>query len=113
MVFKDKLKRRAIKSTEVRVLEKINYNDVLLKPIVTEKSMKVQETLNKYAFVVHKDSNKNDVKVAIKLIYNVDPEAINIIHSPYKWRNRKPLVRKEYKKAIVTLKQWDKIEIVK
>ncbi len=113
MVFKDKLRRRAIKSTEVKVLNKINYNDVLLSPIVTEKTMKLQETLNKYAFVVHKDSNKNDVKVAVKLIYNVDPEAIDIIHSPYKGRNRRPLVRKDYKKAIITLKKGDKIEIVK
>lgn len=113
MVFKDKLRRRAIKSTEVKVLTKLNHNDVLLSPIITEKSMKAQELLNKYAFVVHKDSNKNDVKIAIKLIYNIEPESINIIHSPYKGRNRKALVRKDYKKAIITLKKWDKIEIVK
>jgi len=84
----------------------------ILKPIITEKAFKQNESMNKYFFKVHKDCNKNDVKVAIKEIYWVSPKSVNIVSVPYKGRNRRSLVRRAYKKAIITLKGKDKIEIV-
>ena len=52
--------------------------------MITEKSYKMQEDGNKYFFKVHKDANKNDVKEAIKYIYNVTPTGVNIINVVFK-----------------------------
>ena len=53
----------------------------------------------------------NDVKEAIKYIYNVTPTGVNIINVVFKWRSQRKLVRRAYKKAIVTLDKKDKIEL--
>jgi ribosomal protein L23 len=84
-----------------------------LGPVFTEKTMNDMEKLNKYFFKVHWDCNKNDVKSSIKTIYNVEPKSVNFVSVVYKWRSNRKLVRKSYKKAIVTLKSWDKIELTK
>ena len=54
-------------------------------------------------------ANKNDVKEAVKQLYGVDVEKVNIVKVPYKKRARRGLVRKAYVKAIVTLKEWEKM----
>lgn len=111
MTYRAKLQRRAIKNTETKALRKFSPYDVLLGPTVTEKTYKLQEEHNKYFFKVHKDANKNDVKEAIKYIYNVVPTKVNIINMVFKSRMQRKLVRKAHKKAIVTLNKKDKIEI--
>jgi large subunit ribosomal protein L23 len=111
MTYRAKLQRRAIKNTETKALKKFSPYDVLLGPTVTEKTYKLQEEHNKYFFKVHKDANKNDVKEAIKYIYNVVPTKINIINVVFKSRMQRKLVRRSHKKAIVTLNKKDKIEI--
>jgi hypothetical protein len=68
MVFKQKLQQRAIKNTEGKVVKKFSVFDVILAPLVTEKSYKSQETGNKYFFRVHKNANKNDVKNAMEKV---------------------------------------------
>ncbi len=60
----------------------------------------------KITLKVMNGANKNDVKEAIKILYNVEPEKVNIIKIPYKNRARRWLVRRAYVKAIVTLKEW-------
>ena len=111
MTYKAKLQRRATKNKEVSALKKFSPYDIILWPTITEKTHKLQEEHNKYFFKVHKDANKNDVKVAIKYIYNVTPLKVNIINVVFKWRNQRKLVRKSHKKAIITLNKKDKIEI--
>jgi len=64
---------------------------------------------NKLTFKVMKGCNKNDVKESIKSLYGVEIEKVNIVKAPYKKRQRRWLVRKSYVKAIVTLKEWQKI----
>ena len=59
----------------------------------------------------HKDANKNDVKQAITYLYHVNPIKINIVNVPYKGRSQRKLVRADYKKAIVTLSENEKIEV--
>jgi ribosomal protein L23 len=44
-------------------------------------------------------------------LYKVHPQGINIVNVVYKWRNQRKLVRKAYKKAIVTLDKKEKIEL--
>ena len=64
---------------------------------------------NKLTFKVMKGCNKNDIKQSIKSLYWVEVEKVNIIKIPYKKRQRRWLVRKSYVKAIVTLKEWQKV----
>ncbi|MEI6425830.1 MAG: 50S ribosomal protein L23 [Candidatus Absconditabacteria bacterium] len=111
MVFKQKLQQRAIKNTETKVVKKFSVFDVILAPIVTEKSYKSQDSGNKYFFRIHRNANKNDVKSAILYLYKVSPESVNIVNVVSKNRSQKGLVRKAYKKAIVTLATKDKIEL--
>lgn len=111
MTYREKLQRRAIKNTEVKALKKFTPYDVILWSTITEKAYDAQEKYNKYYFKVHQDANKNDVKEAIKYIYNVTPISVNIVNVVFKWRSQRKLVRKWYKKAIVTLDKKDKIEI--
>ena len=48
----------------------INTN-VIIKPLVTEKSTHQQQTRNSYAFQVHRNANKPEIKKAVEAIYNV------------------------------------------
>ncbi|MFA6256169.1 MAG: 50S ribosomal protein L23 [Candidatus Absconditabacterales bacterium] len=111
MTFKQILQARAKKNTTGKVLKKVSSYGVILSPLVTEKTHKQQEATNKYSFKVHNDANKNDIKQAIEFLYKVHPESINIIKVVYKGRNQRKLVRKAYKKAIVTLSKKEKIEL--
>ena len=72
-------------------------------PILTEKTHKQQATDNTYAFKVHSDANKNDVKQAIEFLYKVVPLDVRMTSVVFKGRSQKKLVRKAYKKALVSL----------
>lgn len=78
--------------------------NVLVAPIVTEKSVAQS---GKYAFRVHMDASKGDVKAAIKEFYGVDVQSVNMIAIKPKTRmvgrGRTMTKRSTGKKAIVTL----------
>jgi len=87
--------------------------NLILKPRVTEKASMNAEN-NIYIFDVSPRANKILIKEAIKNIYKVDAEKINILKVPSKniiSRGKKG-VKSGGKKAIVYLKQGDKIEII-
>lgn len=90
-----------------------DLNDILIKPIVTEKSTSLKADGNNYSFVVDKDSNKIEIKQAVEKIFKVDVEAVNVIC--VKGKRKKPSHRRRegfsssYKKAIVKLKKGSKI----
>jgi len=111
MTFRKKLQQRAKKNKATKVLGRFSPYQVILAPLMTEKSHKEQEQGNKYTFKVHKDANKNDVKQAISYLYNVDPVKINITNTKNKYRQKRGLVKKKFKKAIITLAPKQKIEI--
>ncbi len=111
MTFKEKLQARAIKNASAKVIKKLSPYEIIISPMVTEKTHKQQADYNKYSFRVHKDANKNDVKEALIYMYRVTPEKINIINVVFKGRSQKKLVRRAYKKAVVTLSKKEKIEI--
>lgn len=111
MTFKQKLQARAKKNASAKAIQKFSPYEIIISPMVTEKTHKQQADYNKYSFKVHKDANKNDVKEALTYIYKVNPEKINIINVVFKGRTQRKLVRKAYKKAVVTLSKKEKIEI--
>ncbi len=63
----------------------------------------------KITFKVLKWANKVDIKKSVESLYGVQVERVNITKAPYKKRQRRGLVRKSYVKAIVTLKQGEKM----
>jgi large subunit ribosomal protein L23 len=85
---------------------------VLVKPLVTEKAADLG-VLNKYAFVIDRSMNKIEVKKAIRSIYHVEPIDVNILNVSGKQvrYGKTSGATKDWKKAIVTLKSGDKIEI--
>ncbi|AFK06396.1 MULTISPECIES: 50S ribosomal protein L23 [Mesotoga] len=86
------------------MIEKKYYGDVLLRPLITEKTVASGE-LNKYIFEVHRDANKQTVKDAVEKLFNVKVEQVNIMNMKGKPKKRGVFVGKSrsWKKAIVTL----------
>ena len=85
---------------------------VLLRPIVTEKSTQLQER-DKYVFQIALRANKVMVREAVQKAYDVKVTSVNIIRTPGKVKRYGPrrVKRPGTKKAIVTLKQGDRIQI--
>ena len=89
-----------------------NFN-VLIRPLVTEKSSYQSSKLNQYAFVVANEATRTMVKEALELAFDVTVARVNIINAPAKRgrraRSRRLLVRRpSFKKAIVTLAEGSK-----
>lgn len=85
---------------------------VLIEPWITEASTLAME-LNKYIFRVSPDSAKSQIKKAIEGLYNVKVISVNTVKIPKKFRKygRTPGWKSGFKKAVVTLKAGDKIEL--
>lgn len=85
---------------------------VLVKPMVTEKATNLGSS-NQYVFMVGIDTNKIEVAKAIQEVYGVKPISVNIIKVKGKKVNRGRITgkRKDFKKAIVTLKKGDTISV--
>lgn len=82
--------------------------NVLIRPLVTEKSSYQSSKLNQYAFVVAEEATRTMVKEALELAFDVTVARVNIMNAPAKRgrraRSRRLLVRRpSFKKAIVTL----------
>lgn len=77
---------------------------VIVKPLVTEKSA-VLASANKYVFVVKKNANRVAVRSAIKALYGVTPESVNVMNVRGKKVRfgRRRGKRSDWKKAVVTL----------
>lgn len=88
-------------------------HDVIRKPIVTEKSVALMEQ-NKYTFVVDKHASKIEIKHAVEKIFNVKVINVATMNRKGKLRTqgRTQGYRPDWKKAIVTLKDGDRIEIL-
>tara|TARA_B100000131_G_C18049817_1_gene585951 strand:- start:164 stop:481 length:318 start_codon:yes stop_codon:yes gene_type:complete len=97
-------------------------SDILIKPIMSEKSNQLTEMTNKYVFQVSLASNKIDIKRAIESRFNVKVKKVSTLRQRGKLKNtsiksggkviRTSGYRKEVKKAIVTLLEGDKIDLV-
>lgn len=108
MSVKNMLKTRWVKSNTPKAW--LSPIDIILGFDNSEKSYAMTDK-NKYVFVVNKLANKIDVKNAFEKLYDKKPLSISILYGKKKSRYNR-VVRKEYKKAIITLDGEDKIEIV-
>tara|TARA_B100000902_G_scaffold19761_1_gene23689 strand:- start:2534 stop:2827 length:294 start_codon:yes stop_codon:yes gene_type:complete len=93
-------------------MNKIHLYDKILSPVVTEKSTNLSEQ-NKIVFKVPDGSNKLNLKKSIEKIFKVNVTKINIVNKQSRrkiTRGRKVKV-KGYKKAIITLKKGQSIDL--
>ncbi|MBI2303405.1 MAG: 50S ribosomal protein L23 [Chloroflexi bacterium] len=86
--------------------------EVLRRPLVTEKSTRLQEE-RKYAFEVARDCNKMQVKEAVERAFSVKVTGVNMITVKGHLRRvgRHRTLTPSWKKAVVTLREGDKIEL--
>lgn len=94
--------------------QKMHLFDILRRPIITEKSNHMSAVLNQYVFEADVRANKIQIKDAIELIFDVEVERVNTLVMPPKRgrRGRKFFIRKKkWKKAIVTLKPGQTIDL--
>ena len=93
-------------------MNKINLYDSILSPLVTEKSTNLSE-INKVVFKVNSLADKKSIKKSIEKIFKVNVIKINIINKQRRVkiaRGKKAKVR-GYKKAIITLKKGQNIDL--
>ncbi|MBA3735649.1 MAG: 50S ribosomal protein L23 [Actinobacteria bacterium] len=91
----------------------LHPNEVLLAPVVSEKSYAQIEASNTYSFRIHPDAHKTQVRQAVEELFNVKVLRVNVsmVQSKPKRRGLYRGRRPGWKKAIVQLKPGDSIEI--
>ena len=91
--------------------------EILIKPIISEKSENISENLGQYCFMVNKAANKIEIKKEVEKKYGVSVDSVNTLIMPKKAksRNTKSGILKgavsSYKKAIVTLSDGEEIDL--
>ncbi|NBV95163.1 MAG: 50S ribosomal protein L23 [Actinobacteria bacterium] len=89
-----------------------NYRDVLLAPVVSEKSYSLLDQ-NKYTFLVAPDANKTEIKIAVEKVFGVKVVNVNTLNRSGK--RKRTLIgigkRKDTKRAIVEVAAGSRIDI--
>jgi len=97
-------------------------SSIIIRPILSEKGNMLGEALNQYVFEVERSCNKHEIKSAIEKKFNVNVKKVATMN--FKGKNKNTTIksnghvlrtngnRSSWKKAIVTLKKGDKIDIL-
>ena len=93
-------------------MKKINFIDSIRNPIITEKATILSEQ-NKTVFKVHENANKKTIKKNIEKLFKVSVVKVNIINqkTKIKLKQGRKSYKTGYKKAIVTLKKGQSIDL--
>jgi large subunit ribosomal protein L23 len=93
-------------------MKKINFIDSIRQPIITEKATILSEQ-NKTVFKVHSGANKRSIKKNIEKLFKVTVIKVNILNQKRKKKIKqgKLSVKPGYKKAIITLKKGQSIDL--
>ena len=91
----------------------MSARDIIIRPIITEKSMRQNSEDNKITFEVAKGANKTAVAQAIQEIYNIKPEKVNIVNVRPKTKRMGRYVGKTnaVRKAVVKLPEGQDIDL--
>lgn len=92
----------------------MNYTQILIKPLISEKATSVKDAHNQVIFFVHPKANKIEVKKAVEEAFQVKVEGVNMIRQRPRMRTKfgRAVGRLSgFKKAYVTLADGDKIEL--
>ena len=90
----------------------VHPQDIIIKPIITEKSTSMGED-SKYVFKVKRDANKVEIAKAVEALFKVTVVSVNTITVPGKLKRqgRSQGLTPQWKKAIVKLKDGDRIPL--
>ena len=90
-----------------------NHRDILLRPVISEKSYGLQDEFNKYTFIVDPNANKTQIRQAVEAIWNVKVTGVNTLNRQGKRRRTRYGYgkRPDTKRAIVSLKAGERIDI--
>ena len=90
----------------------MNHADVLIRPVVTEKST-VQSESGKYVFKVAKSANKHEISAAVEWAFDVKVQSVNTltVRGKVKRYGGRPSKRPDWKKAVVKLVPGDTIQL--
>jgi large subunit ribosomal protein L23 len=91
---------------------RLDPRDVLIAPVVSEKSYSLIEE-NKYSFRVHAKAHKTQIRQAVEQLFDVHVESVNVlkVHPKPKRRGLQRGKKAGWKKAIVELREGERIEI--
>jgi large subunit ribosomal protein L23 len=89
----------------------MNQYDIVLRPIITEKSSNAKETNNQYVFEVARDANKIEIARAVERLFKVTVVAVRVMNMEGKKRRLGKFAgkRSDWRKAIVKVSSKDKI----
>jgi large subunit ribosomal protein L23 len=90
-----------------------DFTNVLITPILSEKSMKLKDKENRYSFRVNPLANKVEIRNAVEALFKVKVEAVRTANMPGKMHRvgRSEGRRSDWKKAVVTVKAGQKIDM--
>jgi large subunit ribosomal protein L23 len=88
------------------------YSKVIIRPLLTEKNAVLKEVRNKVVFEVAPDANKIEIKRAVEEAFKVSVQSVNVLNIRGKLKRvgRNMGRRRDWKKAVVTLKEGSTIE---
>jgi len=98
-------------------MKKQDIGTIIKRPIVTERSTALREGFNKLVLEVYPKATKSDIKAAVELAFNVGVVSVNTMKLPTKTKRTRTAKgvfagkKAHWKKAIVTLKAGDKVEL--
>lgn len=92
---------------------KVGTHAVLVQPLLTEKITALREKTNTVGFIVHANANRVQIKQAVEALLKVKVEKVNVLNVPGKVKRlgRFSGRRSDWKKAFVTLKKGEKLEM--
>lgn len=92
---------------------KMDVHAVLVQPLLTEKITGLRETTNTVGFIVHPGANRVQIKQAVEALLKVKVEKVNVLNvrGKVKRLGRFSGKRSDWKKAFVTLKKGEKLEM--
>ena len=89
---------------------------IIIKPIISEKSETLSDDLQQYSFVVNKKANKIEIRKAVEKMYNVSVTSVNTMIMPAKMKNRNTRSgivqgrKPSYKKAVISVADGEIID---
>jgi large subunit ribosomal protein L23 len=92
---------------------KVELHAVLVRPLLTEKITGLREATNTVGFIVHPEANRLQIKQAVEVLLKVKVQRVNVLNMPGKLKRlgRFSGRRSDWKKAFVTLKKGEKLEM--
>jgi large subunit ribosomal protein L23 len=91
----------------------VNPHDVLIRPLLTEKITAIREVKNAVAFAVHRHATRIEIRRAVEKVFSVKVASVNVmnVRGKKKRQGRFSGKRSDWRKAFITLKKNEKIEL--